>query len=95
MKKRLSKNVNRVISVVCLAVFAVSLVCVGSISYSIIASYRENERLKEEYKEVLQEVARLQEEENKVDNDGYYNVYSNGEEMVVYGNGQTIIITIQ
>ena len=38
---------------------------------------------------------KIEEYNKKVGEDGYYNVYSNSEDMVVYGNGQTIIITIK
>ena len=55
----------------------------------------ENERLKKQYQELLQEAQRIEEYNKKVGEDGYYNVYSNSEDMVVYGNGQTIIITIK
>ena len=43
----------------------------------------------------LIEAQRIEEYNKKVGEDGYYNVYSNSEDMVVYGNGQTIIITIK
>jgi len=95
MKKKLSRSANRIISISCLAIFFISLVCLGTFTYRIYASYRENERLKQEYQNLLQEIARLEEYDFKVDDDGYYNVYSNGEEMVVYGNGETVIITIK
>lgn len=72
-----------------------SLVYLGVVGYQLIATYRENERLKKQYQELLQEAQRIEEYNKKVGEDGYYNVYSNSEDMVVYGNGQTIIITIK
>lgn len=72
-----------------------SLVYLGVVGYQLFATYRENERLKKQYQELLQEAQRIEEYNKKVGEDGYYNVYSNSEDMVVYGNGQTIIITIE
>ena len=93
--KKLSKTTNRVISVFCLVIFMASLVYLGVVGYQLFATYRENERLKKQYQELLQEAQRIEEYNKKVGEDGYYNVYSNSEDMVVYGNGQTIIITIK
>ena len=56
---KLSKTTNRVISVFCLVIFMASLVYLGVVGYQLIATYRENERLKiyiENYKNQLKDL---------------------------------------
>lgn len=88
MSKKISKKTNRIISVLCLSVFGLSLVVAGVFGGMIYHDYQENQKLKEQ---LVNEYEYLQSIYQNVGDDGYYNVYSDGE-MVVYGNGGTIII---
>lgn len=88
MSKKITKKTNRIISILCLSVFGLSLVLAGTIGGMIYHDYRENQKLKEQ---LVKEYEYLQRIYQNVGDDGYYNVYSDGE-TVVYGNGGTIII---
>ena len=93
MAKKLSKRSNRLISVMCICIFAFSLVCLGSVLYSLYETYQENERLQSEYQQIQQEMQYMEELFNKVDKDGYYNVYADGD-IIVYDNEENPIIVI-
>ena len=93
MTKKLSKRSNRLISVMCICIFAFSLVCLGSVLYSLHQTYLENERLQSEYQQIQQEMQHMEELFNKVDKDGYYNVYADGD-IIVYDNEENPIIVI-
>lgn len=93
MAKKLSKRSNRLISIICVCIFAFSLVCLGSVLYSIYNTYQENERLMSEYQQIQEEMKYMEELFDKIDKNGYYNVYTNGD-IVVYDGEETPIIVI-
>ena len=86
-----SKEFNHFISVVSIAVFCLSIVCVGIFGFMFFNNYQENLRLKEEYDRMQQEYQEVQDIYENTDENGYYHVYSDGE-LVIYDVGGTIII---
>ena len=88
MSKKLSKSTNRLLSVLYLTFFGVSIAFLGITSGILISTYIENKKLEEQ---LNREIAELEEIYKNVGEDGYYNVYSNGE-YVIYGSGGSIII---
>ena len=88
MAKKLSKSTNRLISVLCLTFFGVSVLFLGITGAALVSTYFENRRLEEQ---LNNEIAELEEIYKYVGEDGYYNVYANGE-YVIYSSGGSIII---
>ena len=86
-----SKQFNHFISVTSIAIFCLSIVCLGIFGFILINNYQENVRLKEEYDKMQAEQERIEEMSYKTDEDGYYNVYGE-DELVIYDVGGTIII---
>lgn len=92
--KKLTRRTNRLISIICVCIFTFSLVCLGSVLYSIYQTYQENERLKEEYQRIQEEMEYMEKLFDKVDKDGYYNVYADGELVIYDGEDKPIIVII-
>ena len=86
-----SKQFNHFISVTSIAIFCLSIVCLGIFGFILINNYQENVRLKEEYDKMQADQERIEEMSYKTDEDGYYNVYAE-DELVIYDVGGTIII---
>ena len=86
-----SKKFNHFISVGSIAIFCLSILCLGVFAFLIYNNYQENERLKAEYEAMKQEQERIEEMYLNTDEDGFYNVYSE-DEVVIYDVGGTIII---
>lgn len=91
MAPKRSKRANRLISYLCILGFALSLVCVAIFGVALIKENIKNRQLLEQQQALTEEYNHLQELYNNVDDDGYFNVYTDGE-MIVYGNGSTITI---
>lgn len=87
MAKKLSKSTNRLISILYLTFFGVSILFFGITSAVLVSTYFENRRLEEQ---LNNEIAELEEIYKNVGEDGYYNVYANGE-YVIYSSGGSII----
>ncbi len=92
-KKVQSKKVNRILSLICIAIFAISLVCVGFFAVEIINQNKQKQDLLRRQEEITQEYNHIRDiYDNNVDDDGYFNVYTDGD-MIVYGTGSTIQIS--
>lgn len=77
MKPR-SKIVNRVISIVCLGIFACSLVVLGFGAHHVISLYVENQNLIS-IKENLENNLTIQNQFEELHYDAYYSVYVEGD----------------
>ena len=77
MKTR-SKITNRIISVLCLGVFACSLVALGFGTYNVISLYVENQNLLS-IKESLENNLNTQNQFDELHYDSYYSVYVEGD----------------
>lgn len=91
MKKKLSPQLNRTISILYLCIFIGSLVCLGAFGYMYYREYHEHLLLEEKYNQAIDEFNYIKDLYSKLDGDGYYNVYSDGE-FVIYGDGSSIIV---
>mgnify|MGYP003462671546 FL=1 len=78
---------------ICIAIFAISLVCVGFFVVEIINQNKQKQDLLRRQEEITQEYNHIRDiYDNNVDDDGYFNVYTDGD-MIVYGTGSTIQIS--
>lgn len=91
MKRRLSKKTNRLISILCLGVFCLSISMLGIMVGKICKIYFENQELNQKYEAIKEEAERIEQIYNNVDDEGFYNVYGNGD-MIIYGENEIIII---
>lgn len=89
MKKIMSKKTNRTFSFVCIGVFVLSLACIAFFVGAIIKQTFEKQELLAQQERLEEEYNRLLQIYDNVDENGYYNVYTDGE-MIVYGNGSTV-----
>ena len=91
MARAKSKRFNHLISVISIVVFGLSIILIGSVSVICFNNYQENKRLEERYQQKVEEYETVKSFYDDTDEDGYYNVYSDGE-LVIYEVGGRIII---
>ena len=91
MARAKSKRFNHLISVISIVVFGLSIILIGSVSVICFNNYQENKRLEERYQQKVDEYETVKSFYDDTDEDGYYNVYSDGE-LVIYEVGGRIII---
>lgn len=91
MKKRLSSQTNRVISIVSLSIFIASIILLVIFLVFYYQQYKENISLQQAYQDRVEEYEHIKDIVGNLDEDGYYNVYSDGE-LIIYGEGDDIVI---
>lgn len=91
MARAKSKRFNHLISVISIVVFGLSIILIGSVGVICFNNYQENKRLEERYQQKVEEYETVKSFYDDTDEDGYYNVYSDGE-LVIYEVGGRIII---
>ena len=91
MKKRLSSQTNRVISIVSLSSFIASIILLVIFLVFYYQQYKENISLQQAYQDRVEEYEHIKDIVGNIDEDGYYNVYSDGE-LIIYGEGDDIVI---
>ncbi len=91
MKKRLSSQTNRVISIVSLSIFIASIILLVIFLVFYYQQYKENISLQQAYQDRVEEYEHIKDIVGNIDEDGYYNVYSDGE-LIIYGEGDDIVI---
>lgn len=91
MKKRLSSQINRVISIVSLSIFIASIILLVIFLVFYYQQYKENISLQQAYQDRVEEYEHIKDIVGNIDEDGYYNVYSDGE-LIIYGEGDDIVI---
>lgn len=91
MKKRLSSQTNRVISIVSLSIFIASIILLVIFLVFYYQQYKENISLQQAYQDRIEEYEHIKDIVGNIDENGYYNVYSDGE-LIIYGEGDDIVI---
>ncbi len=91
MKKRLSSQTNRVISIVSLSIFIASIILLVIFLVFYYQQYKENISLQQAYQDRVEEYEHIKDIVGNLDENGYYNVYSDGE-LIIYGEGDDIVI---
>lgn len=91
MARAKSKRFNHLISVISIVVFGLSIILIGSVGVICFNNYQENKKLEERYQQKVEEYETVKSFYDDTDEDGYYNVYSDGE-LVIYEVGGRIII---
>lgn len=91
MKKRLSSQTNRVISIVSLSIFIASIILLVIFLVFYYQQYKENISLQQAYQDRVEEYEHIKDIVGNIDEDGYYNVYSDGK-LIIYGEGDDIVI---
>ena len=91
MKKRLSSQTNRVISIVSLSIFIASIILLVIFLVFYYQQYKENISLQQAYQDRVEEYEHIRDIVGNIDENGYYNVYSDGE-LIIYGEGDDIVI---
>lgn len=91
MKKRLSSQTNRVISIVSLSIFIASIILLVIFLVFYYHQYKENISLQQAYQDRVEEYEHIKDIVGNIDENGYYNVYSDGE-LIIYGEGDDIVI---
>ncbi len=91
MKKRLSSQTNRVISIVSLSIFIASIILLVIFLVFYYQQYKENISLQQAYQDRVEEYEHIKDIVGNIDENGYYNVYSDGE-LIIYGEGDDIVI---
>lgn len=89
---KLSKTSNRIISILCIVLFLASIISASVMGYEIYKNYIYNEELTAEQQKLKDEYEAIQEIYEDVDENGYYNVYSDGE-SIIYEDGGVIIFS--
>ena len=91
MKKRLSSQTNRVISIVSLSIFIASIILLVIFLVFYYQQYKENISLQQAYQDRVEEYEHIKDIVGNIDENGYYNVYSDGE-LIIYGEGDDIVL---
>lgn len=91
MKKRLSSQTNRVISIVSLSIFIASIILLVIFLVFYYQQYKENISLQQAYQDRVEEYEHIKDIVGNLDENGYYSVYSDGE-LIIYGEGDDIVI---
>lgn len=91
MKKRLSSQTNRVISIVSLSIFIASIILLVIFLVFYYQQYKDNISLQQAYQDRVEEYEHIKDIVGNLDENGYYNVYSDGE-LIIYGEGDDIVI---
>ena len=91
MKKRLSRQTNRVISIVSLSIFIASIILLVIFLVFYYQQYKENISLQQAYQDRVEEYEHIKDIVGNIDENGYYNDYSDGE-LIIYGEGDDIVI---
>ena len=91
MKKILSSQTNRVISIVSLSIFIASIILLVIFLVFYYQQYKENISLQQAYQDRVEEYEHIKDIVGNLDENGYYNVYSDGE-LIIYGEGDDIVI---